>query len=125
MRYREPLAGSVPTGRRGGKFGRVEGLPTGAHESTNGQGLPSATSEEVHTPIPRCDGASVHSLSVFAAWQDAKRALELPSLRGCPLCGAELGAVAGYIQQTGRSSHPTRWTLLDFNILARCTMEAL
>ena len=60
-------------------------------------------------------------LSVFAARQDAERALKLPGLRGRLLCGVEAGA--GHIQQTGRPSHHTWWPLADFNIPARCAME--
>ena len=62
-------------------------------------------------------------LSVFAARQDADRALRLPSLRGSLLCRVQLEAGAGHIQQTGRPSHHTWWPLAEFNVLARCAME--
>ena len=62
-------------------------------------------------------------LSVYAARQDAERALKLPSLRGRLLCGVRLEAGAGHIQQTSRPSHHTWWPLADFDILARCAME--
>ena len=77
-------------------------------------------SQRAESPPTECQ---VRGLSVFAARQDAERALRLPNLRGCLLCRVQLEAGAGHIQQTGRPSHHTWWPLAAFDILARCAME--
>ena len=85
-------------------------------------------SQRAEKPSYRFRGVTecqVRGLSVFAARQDAERALRLPNLRGCLLCRVQLEAGAGHIQQTGRPSHHTWWPLAAFNILARCGMETL
>ena len=82
-------------------------------------------SQRAEKPSYRFRGVTecqVRGLSVFAARQDAERALRLPNLQGCLVCGVQLEVGAGHIQQTGRPSHHTWWPLAAFNILARCGM---
>ena len=123
MRYREPL----PQGC----------LPDAAEEistawrvfrlvRTNPPTDNDFRSQRAERPSHRFRGVTecqARGLSVFAAPQDAERALKLPGLRGRLLCGVQLEAGAGHMQQTGRPSHHTWWPLADFNVLARCAME--
>ncbi len=63
-------------------------------------------------------------LSVFADRKDILRARKLTLLRGRHICRVGLAEGAGRIQKTGASSHHTWWPFRDYDILARCTVEA-
>ena len=123
MRYREPLP---------------EGCPPDAAEEistawrvfrlvrTNPPTNSDFRSQRAERPSYQFRGVTecqARGLSVFAARQDAERALKLPSLRGRRLCRVQLEAGAGHIMQTRRPSHHTWWPLAEFNILAQCAVE--
>ena len=123
MRYREPLPQGCPpdTAEEVSTAWRVFRLVRRNPPTDS-----DFRSQRAEKPSYRFRGVTecqVRGLSVFAARQDAERALRLPNLRGCLLCRVQLEAGAGHIQQTGRPSHHTWWPLAEFNILARCAME--
>ena len=123
MRYREPLPQGCPpdAAEEVSTMWRVFRLVR-----TNSPTDIDFRSQRAEKPSYRFCGVTecqVRGLSVFAARQDAERALRLPKLRRCLLCRVQLEAGAGHIQQTGRPSYHTWWPLAEFNILARCAME--
>ena len=123
MRYREPLPQGCPpdTAEEVSTAWRVFRLVRRNPPTDS-----DFRSQRAEKPSYRFRGVTecqVRGLSVFAARQDAERALRLPNLRGCLLCRVQLEAGAGHIQQTGRPSHHTWWPLAEFDILARCAME--
>lgn len=124
MRYREPLPQGCPPeaaeeiSSAWGVFRLVRtNPPTDSDFRSQRAEKPSRRFRDV----TECQS---RGLSVFAARKDAIRASKLPSLRGRLLCRVQLQAGAGHIQQTRRPSHHTWWPLADFDILARCVMEA-
>lgn len=71
------------------------------------------------------DECQARGLSVHAERRDSEKALRLPTLRGRLVCRLRLGAGAGEILQTGRYSHHTWWPLADYDVLEKCTVEAI
>ena len=107
MRYREPLPQGCPPDA-------AEEISTAWRVfrlvRTNPPTDNDFRSQRAERPSHRFRGVTecqARGLSVFAAPQDAERALKLPGLRGRLLCGVQLEAGAGHIQQTGRPSHHT------------------
>ena len=123
MRYREPLPQGCPPNA-------AEEISTAwpvfrlvrTNPPTDGD-FRSQRAEKPSNRFPGVTECHARGLSVFALRKDAKRALRLPSLRGCLLCRVQLEEGAGHIQQSGRPSHHTWWPLAEFDILARCAME--
>lgn len=74
---------------------------------------------------PFSDECQARGLSVHAERRDSEKALRLPTLRGRLVCRLRLGAGAGEILQTGRYSHHTWWPLADYDVLEKCTVEAI
>jgi hypothetical protein len=63
-------------------------------------------------------------LSVHTDRLDSENARKLPRLRERLICRVRLDAGGGCIQQTGQGSHHTWWPLADYDIFARCDVDA-